>query len=437
MTSLITIGRNNFSVYIFLIAFFKLWKDIFFVGVNYRNSFIQLKLPPTNTQQYLSKHIFIHKLICYLFTFFVYSIKNCCETSDKLKKTSIFKVLFIIFLWVVEETLNEIFKGILDLEFWMFGLIFISFMSKGKNEKHHKFSNYFILIFCSIFKLILIFIDASEDDRNDIINKDLPWYFIVLGFFIYMVIIFIRAYVYINLKSFMDENFMSSSEILMHYGLIGTIISLIVCLISTFEECSSGFLSEHICPVPYINGEDYIYNSKKKYFDNFILYYKTLQGEINNEFANKDLGLEIFCEILVIIIGTIFFLVYKYYFMEVINKLSPGHAIFSYSINKIIPKIILPIFTLFIKGKFFLKEKENTLCKYILGLINNFLAAIGFAIYLEIIILHFCGLDHDIEDEINKRGNKDKNISLVINDDNDDNESEVGEEIMMNLSQNN
>ncbi len=219
----------------------------------------------------------------------------------------------------------------------MFGLIFISYKSKENIKKHHKFSNWFIAIICSILKIILIIIDATGDDTN----KYLPWYLIVPGIFIYFVIIYIRASVYLNLKSFMDENFISSTEILIFYGLIGTIIISIVCLVSTFIECSNDSLKDYICAVPYINGKDYIYNSNIKYFDNIILYFKTLKGEINNKFVSDNLGLEIFFEIfIVIIIGNAFFLPYKYFFTKVIQDLSPGHAIFSYSINKIIPKII-------------------------------------------------------------------------------------------------
>ncbi len=89
MTCIITIRKNNLSIYILLIALCKLGKDTFFVGVNYRKSFTELKIPPTDTQKYLSKHIFIHKFICYLFTLIVYSIKNCIEISEQQKNALI------------------------------------------------------------------------------------------------------------------------------------------------------------------------------------------------------------------------------------------------------------------------------------------------------------------------------------------------------------
>ena len=310
----------------------------------------------------------------------------------------------------------------------MFGLIIIAWLSKGKAKKHHNFSLWFIAIICTILKVILIFIDKHEEDKNDIINKDTNWFFILFGIFAYFCIIFLRAFVYVNLKIFMDENFIPPNEILIYYGIIGTIISFIVCIISTFVECSYDFINDYICTVPNIKDEHYIYNSNKKYFDSFILYYKTLNGEINNKFFSDDLGLEIFFEIIVILAGTTLYILYRKYFMKVIQDLSPGHAIFSYSINKIIPKIILPIITLFCEKDFFSENHEkNIIVKYILGFINNIFAIIGFAIYLEMIILHFCGLDHDIKENIIKRGDEDRMYSELAhginnNDDNDDDE---------------
>ncbi len=187
----------------------------------------------------------------------------------------------------------------------MFGIIFISCLSKGELKTHQKVSNWLVAITGTLSKSILILIDKFEDDKKDIINKDASWLFIIIGIIIYFGIILLRAYVYANLKLFMDESFISSSELLMFYGLIGTIISFIVCLISTFVECSGDYFKDYICPVSYTNDEE---NSNIKYFDNFILYFKTLNGEINDK-INDKLGLEIFYEIIVILIGTVFFFI--------------------------------------------------------------------------------------------------------------------------------
>ena len=65
--------------------------------------------------------------------------------------------------------------------------------------------------------------------------------------------------------------------------------------------------------------------------------------------------------------------------------------------------------------------------KYILGFINNIFATIGFAIYLEMIILHFCDLDHDTNENIMKRGCEDINSSELVQGIND-NDSEEDEE---------
>ena len=67
--------------YISIIVLFKLLKDAFFVGINYRKSFHQIKFFSSDTQEYFTKHLFIHKFICiYLhfcfFYFILYAPKN-------------------------------------------------------------------------------------------------------------------------------------------------------------------------------------------------------------------------------------------------------------------------------------------------------------------------------------------------------------------------
>ncbi len=73
-------------------------------------------------------------------------------------------------------------------------------------------------------------------------------------------------------------------------------------------------------------------------------------------------------------------------------------------------------------------QEKDILVKYILGFINNFFAAIGFEIYLEMIILHFCGLDHDITENIIERGNEDKMYSELAQGFNDDDSDEDEDE---------
>ena len=437
MAYLISLGRNNISKFILLTILLKLVKDIFFKGINYRNSFTKIKIPWSETQNYLSRHSSIHNLTCFLFTFIMFLIKNYIDTetlfgsfvnkfkkeSDNKKYISKYEFLFIIFLWVLDDILNEIYKGMLDLEFWMFGLIFISILSK-EYKIHHKISNYLILFLCSLIKIILIFIDVNEEEKNNIVNKDNIW-FIPLGIIIYLAIIFIRSYAYVKLKSIMDNKGNSYNEILIFYGLIGTIMNFIVCLVSTFKECDNDFYTNYICKVPYTEDNNVQFN--KKYFENFELYFKTLMGEINNKFSI----IELFFEIIVIIFGVTFNLFYKFSFLKIIDDLSPGHAIFSYSILKIIPKIILPIITLINEGSFFSsKHEEHILIKYILGFINNIFATIGFAIYLEMIILKFCGFDHDIKENIIRRMKSDlKSVESFYSINDDENEDDEEKEV--------
>ena len=66
--------------------------------------------------------------------------------------------------------LDKIFLFILDLEFWMFGIIFISCLSKGNTKKHQKCSLWLVAVIGTILKVSLIIIDKFEDDKKDIFS---------------------------------------------------------------------------------------------------------------------------------------------------------------------------------------------------------------------------------------------------------------------------
>ena len=413
--------------YISIIVLFKLLKDAFFVGINYRKSFHQIKFFSSDTQEYFTKHLFIHKFICYIFTFLFFLFYIICSKELHFTLNSkgykvILKVFIFIFIWLIEETINEIYKGISDLELWMFGIIAISIwnrcLTKNRIKNHHCVSN-ILIIFLSFLKIVLILIDINEEnnDKKSLINKDEIPLIIILGI-IYIVIIIFRALVYIKLQSFMNNEGIFAEEILMIYGLLGIIIYFIIILVSTYIKCIS-FFNDYICSVPYSSEKDDIYKSNYKYFDNYKLYFKTFQGEINKSFSN----IEILYEILVIIFGTIFYIPYKYYFIQVISILSPEHAIFSYSINKFIPKVILPFYTKIKDDSWFSENHEkNIQQKYLIGFTINTCAIIIFLIYLEIIVFSCCKLADDVSRNIDNRNEQDQIEAqiLSLNDEQDD-----------------
>ena len=119
---------------------------------------------------------------------------------------------------------------------------------------NHCFSN--ILIFpLFALKIALIFIDIFEENQNkkSLINKDELLLIFFLGI-IYIVLIFLRAFIYIKLQLFMNNSFL---------GLIIYFIILASIAYMKYEY----FCKDYICTVPYnIGRKDYIYESNYNIF---------------------------------------------------------------------------------------------------------------------------------------------------------------------------
>ena len=275
----------------------------------------------------------------------------------------------------------------------------------------------------SLLKIVLIIIDIKEENqKKSLINKDEIPLIVVLGI-LYIGLIALRAFAYIKLQNFINKEGIFAEEILMIYGLLGAIFYSIIIIGTTFIKCEY-FFRDYICAVPYNGGEDLIYKSQNRYLDNYQIYFDTFKGEINKSFSN----IEILYEILVNFLGIIVYIPYKYYFIQVIGNLSPEHAIFSYSINKIIPKIILPFFTYIKEGSFSLNNSEEKIwLKFFIGLFINFFAIINFLIYLEIIVLNCCKLSDDVSKNIDNRKKEDL-IGAQLTSRHNDEENELDTE---------
>ena len=433
-------GKN---IYLLVVIILKIVKDSFLNGVNYRKSFKELKFPGTITQQYLSKHRYIHQIFCFFGVFIIswfinrikkgtfkltFLVKNENEINTKEEGNSKISFLYIILfltLWVIEEPILAIYKGnFTDLDFWMIELIILAFlMSKHFSEKlykHQQFAMY-INLFISMIKVIIIIISVSDEE---VIYSLYLKYPIIIQFLIilYLILISLRSYINVNLRIFFDFQYIDEYEIIIIYGFIGFIINLILCIITTFNECNFKNM-EYFCRVPY-KDENYKYNSKGLYLDNYKIYYETLKGNVNNTYSE----IEIIYEILVVFFGVAVNYIYKFYLILVIKYLSPMHLVFSNCIDNILIKFILPIYTLIREESFFSeKPVKNIKLKYILGLLMNILSLFAFLIYLEIIQLNCCGLDYDTRQNIYLRGVKEEEDGYKLyndnkNDNNDEND---------------
>ena len=434
---------NRYYKYILLSTFFKILNDSLY-GFNYSNAFKEVKIFGGKKQKRFSKHYLVHQIFNYIGTALMSFLfeKYQKKTENKNNKKYILKnqtqddnqsdlnssrtfthiilihnkaqeeneinnykemykpSLIIIFAWISEEILLTIYgKALKDLDFWMFELLIITYLSahifKIKIYKHQKFAILFNLFPC-ILKIITIVLSFKEDKEVDlepddiIVYKNSGWW-IPLGIIIYVILITLRAYVNTITKWFMDLKYISQSKLLIMYGIIGSIISLFISIITTFIKCNDEKkFFRHICRV---EEED---SNPKIYFDNFKLYFENFDSNAK----------EIFIELAIIIFGFITFFLSVYFSILVIKYLTPVHLIFSSPIYYIIQKVILVINNLIRENTFFKDTEPYKFVeeKFSLDISGDIISLIGFLIYLEIIELNFNEYNYNLRKNIIQRG---------------------------------
>jgi len=396
---------NKYHGLIILPIIFLLLQDLVF-GVSYNNSFRKTKLLGLKRQYYT-----IHILFCYIVIFvssFIFykckikktenlltkKIKTTKEQNNSKKKFLTF--LLIIILWVLEEQLKDIYSNTLNnLDFWMLELIIISYFNKktfnAELYKHHLLS-FLIIIFPFIFKIITIVLSFNSENQNSPIYYN-SIYIIPLGIAFYIILLISDAYFLTKIKWFMDIKYISITEILMYFGLFGTIFYLILSLILLFKKCPK-FLANNYCFKG--NNTETFYN-----FENFYFYIKEMMD-------NKKL---IFEEIIVCLIGSFSFLFEYVFNLLIIKHLSPIHKIISTPLFFFFEKFLLGLNIVFRKDLFSEYDSNYYLCwKFILDTTGDIFSIFALIIYLEIIELSFCDFNHNTRRTISFRADKDKII---------------------------
>ena len=419
-----SINRNY--AYIILTVFFKILQEIIIFGLNYNNSFSELNLYNLLDSEILSDHKLIHQIICYIGTIFyswiLYKFGSETKVYDNIgeetkdgnsKKNSIYILLPIIILWVLEELLIYIYNDtLIDLDFWMVELYILTLLSEkylNSFYRHQKLAIYLNLSLC-VLKIVSIFLSLYDQDTGEDHEESNHFeilymtekILIPIGIIVYIVLISLRSYVNVKIKSLIEHKneqlqYISPSEILMIYGVFGAIICSIICIFTSSFKCiDNQDIKDYLCKVTL--NED---NIEGNYFDKFSFYIKKL-------LYFCDLK-DVLIEILIIALGSSTFFLYKYFFILVIKYLSPIHAIFSDSIYYLLQKIILPINTYIQKGTFINLNHhvEYIEQKYTLAVIGDVIALLGFMIYLEIIQLNFCGLNDNLRNSIMIRSDDD------------------------------
>ena len=429
---------SKFNRYIIITTLTALLNKCLF-GLNYMGIFKDVRIVGEN----FSKNIVIHKIFNYFGLIFlaaifyrveVYSVrrgtvlksqqkqkeKDKEKKNNKRKKTEIeliyvdneeehrkfksFRFLFfyllVIFTWIVEEQLIESFSPLFpNLDFWMIELFVICYLNsmvfKVQIFNHQIFAILFS-IFSSLLKICTIILCFNDDSINigeeSIIYylKSYPILKISIGIILYIKLIFLRSVVNLSLKWYMDVKYISPNKILMLYGIIGTIIYLIICFITTQFNCGSNFIIyEYICNVNYNN---------KNYIDSYYNYIDNFKTGFN----------EIIREIIVIISGNLIFFFNKLFSILIIKYLSPVHVIFSIPILFIFEKTVLFINTIIFSEEnyygFLAINNKSLMAKFFLDVSGDIFSLIGFLIYLEIIKLKCGGLHYNLRANIIERG---------------------------------
>ena len=270
------------------------------------------------------------------------------------------------------------------LEF-IFLIIFAKKILKKNFYKHQKLSLIVLVFCCTSIYIINSFIPQSNKDcssvpkdeledckilsnniYNDIIEK-LTWFFIPILIFIYLLAMIANAYSSISNKWFMDIKYINLYRILIYLGVIGFIYSIILLFIFSNIPCSKeNNTIIQICRIEY--NDDFFYEN-----------YRTLSFiEIDKEFF-----IDIFVSCPIYIISSFLNIFFE---LMIIIKLDPFYVIPIESAFFFIVEII----------DYCITYSITNICrniKFVCQLLSNGISMFLCSIYLEIIILHFCGLD--------------------------------------------
>ena len=192
----------------------------------------------------------------------------------------------------------------------------------------------------------------------------------------------------------MEIKYVSINKILLWHGFIGTVLSIICIIISSIVPCNKRnienynknfYYSKYLCKIKINDTDSYITND---YLDNIVDYF--------DDWKTKD-------EILIIILGSLTFFLFRFFSLLVIKNLSPIHIFISIPVTFFFQKLMAASNTLYVKREIFNDKDSVKIAKLALDVIGDFFAIIGFLIYLEIFVLKCCNLDHNIKENIMDR----------------------------------
>ena len=283
----------------------------------------------------------------------------------------------------------------------MIELIFICLISiyilKISIYNHKKIAIFIVLFFSTIMKIISIVLIIKDNNKNKL-YKDYIW-IIPIGIIMFLLILFIKDYSYCRLKWLFDLKYISEIKILIIYGLIGSVLFLIGCIISSNIKC----IDKEI-----FNGITYICKvNNNTYYDHFLIYFQDIWKEKREIWINIIYVILILIKIILSVLNNLFLVL-------IIKYLSPEYKICSDNIYYFIFQLI----------HFFILEKDISI---LFEFLAEVFSIIGAFIYLEFIELNFCKLNYYLKKNIINRSLLDTRLNSTnysINDGCNDDEKD-------------
>ena len=294
------------------------------------------------------------------------------------------KIKTIFFTAILSITSIELINvltavGFWTILFWVFDLFFVAYINLIMFAKplysHKKCAIICILIFSTLFK----FLSTFEYIFNDSYNLFYKNHVILIPIIAisYLCLSMIRFYSLCKIKWLLDYKFIPVRIFFILYNFIGTIILLIPCLISSYVKCVDKTKLNDIdllCLIKKENG-----NHIEYYFDSFSYYFKQIWKKDRDIWINI---LYLFLFLIQLLLNALRLL----YSILIISHLNPEFFICSFEIYFFIIKI----------------EVYNSIAEII--------SLISIMVYLELIELNFCNLNHNLKKNIENRSINDYKI---------------------------
>ena len=321
-----------------------------------------------------------------------------------IKITSIF--FPIIFSIISIELINVLTSvGFWGLFFWVFDLFLVAYNNLLVFDipiyTHKKCAIAFILIFGTLFK----FLSTYEYISNDKYNLFYKNHIIIIPFMaiLYPILSLLRFYSLCKIKWLLDYKFIPVRMFFIIYNFLGMIILLIPCLISTFIKCVDKEVIHDINLICSVQLEKE--NNTEYYFDSFSYFFDQLWRKDRNTWMNI---LYLFLFIIQIFLNALRIL----YSILIIKKLNPEYYLCSFELYC----CSIRFFGLI---KALIEDEDIKLETF--NILAETMSLIGILIYLELIELNFCNLNHNLKKYIEIRSEYEYNINDSLTETDEDN----------------